>query len=186
MRGRVLAFSIAALLALTAVGIAWFNRSDFERDPGVLVQAEVRSTSSLAADVGSLVTWGDIIVKNDGSQPVALDELALPAGKEAINVSVERVEVVDLSRWNGEGVALWLGDADDVVPVAVRAPFQGYVLPPGGEVNVLVLFKLQSPGDSQLSDVELRYRAGGERFRLRSSKQVRLCAPAGVACKATL
>jgi hypothetical protein len=150
---------------------------DYDSGP---VRTESATTTSLVADIGRVVTFGGIILKNYSKSPAVLESIRIDPRLDS------GITLVDLkAAGKGRGIGMVGTDRvfppEGMPPEAVR-PLPGAIVPPLQEddrwgVEVLMAFKLNRPGQFGFKHAIIDYRIGGKRHRIRLSDGFVLCGP---------
>ena len=171
---------IVLLLALVGTGVMYQRSTgrtvhDFDSGP---VRTGSDTTTGIAADIGQIVTFGGIIVKNFSKRPAMLESIRI---EPPLDPAVSLVDVKVAGKDRGPGmVGTDVGfPPPRIRPEALR-PLRGAVVPSRQEddqwgVEVLMAFKLNRPGQFGFQHAVIDYRIGGKRHRIRANDGFVIC-----------
>lgn len=174
----------AAVLGCVALGLVVVKRSTgramhaYDRGP---VRTESDTITTLPSEIGQVVTFGGIVLRNTSSKPALLERIWIdpPLGPE---MSLADVKVAGGDRRIG-----YVGSAVEYPPHGIPAqaikPFDGAVVPPrqddpeGRGVEILMGLKVNRPGEFGFRHAIVDYRIGGKRHRVTLNDGWIGCAP---------
>jgi hypothetical protein len=173
--------AVVVVLFLTAVGLGLQAKRrvlhDYDSGP---LQTGSDTTTRIVVDVGQPFTFGGIVVYNTTAQPIVLDEIRLvpptPPGMEILAIEVA----------GGDRRIGFVGADHGYAPTDLRPylrPYRKALVPPErrpeGREGTEIVFGLQlnQPGMFGFEHVDVDYRVGKKRHRVRLEDGFLACAP---------
>jgi hypothetical protein len=181
-RRATLAFVAAVALAGVAALVFERGHADGVTDGGPLACGECSSGgTSAAVSPGETVTWGGLVVRNNGSDDARIDGLQLVDPSAGLELVAQHALVP-----NGREPLVGLERSyPPARPGGRIVPVAGHVLPPARNqefLQFLLAFRAPRAGSYDLQGVEVDYTVGGRRYRTLIPERLRLCAPRTVTC----
>lgn len=125
------------------------------------------------SNVGQSHTYGELLLRNSGSEPVTLIAASIVEGNP--NVSLLGVLAADPHELES-----LVGHTSEYPPAGLEEslhPVEGYVVPPGEDLNLLVGLQVLSPGAHLVRGIRLEYRVDEVSYLATIPDSFRLCAP---------
>jgi hypothetical protein len=150
----------------------------YDRGP---VKTESDTITSLPSELGQVVTFGSIVLRNSSSKPAVLERIRVepPLGQE--------MTLVDLKVAGSDRRIGCVCSAAEYPPSGIPAqaikPFPGAVVPPrqddpeGHGVEILMGLRVNRPGEFGFRHAIVDYRIGGKRHRVKLNDGWIGCAP---------
>jgi hypothetical protein len=150
----------------------------YDRGP---VRTESDTITTLPSEIGQVVTFGGIVLRNRSSKPALLERIRIdpPLGPE--------MSLVDVKVAGGDRRIGYVGSAVEYPPHGIPAqairPFDGAVVPPrqddpeGRGVEILMGLRVNRPGEFGFRHAIVDYRIGGKRHRVKLNDGWIGCAP---------
>lgn len=178
--GLRLAAVAALVLAVGAAGVAYkrsTERAMHDYDGGP-VRTESDTTTSIRVDVGQIVTFGGIILRNFTDKSAVLEEIRIDPPLDS-GMTLVDVKVAGKERGIGM-IGTDRGFPPSGVPLEALRPLRGAIVPPRDEdpewgVEVMMGFRLDRPGQFGFHHALIDYRIGNKRHRVRASDGFFIC-----------
>ena len=150
----------------------------YDRGP---VKTESDTITSLPSELGQVVTFGSLVLRNSSSKPAVLERIRVepPLGPE--------MTLVDLKVAGPDRRIGCVCSAAEYPPHGIPAqaikPFPGAVVPPrqddpeGHGVEILMGLRVNRPGEFGFRHAIVDYRIGGKRHRVKLNDGWIGCAP---------
>ena len=139
-------------------------------DPGGAIE-------SASVDVGGTVTFGDVILRNNGSGPIHLYKVELLVARPG--AVVEQVKVLDVDAVHRVGL---IGAGYGFDPPAEATDVKDAVLWPSRDYEVLVAVRMTRAGSARFGQMRITYRMGAHRYVRTGDAGFWLCTPRGAGC----
>lgn len=172
--------ALALVLGLCGIAVIYQRSSaravhDYDSGP---VRTNSDTTTSIAAELGQVVTFGGIILENVGSHPAVLESIRI---EPPLDSAMSLVDVKVAGRGRGIGmVGADIGFPPADMPAEALMALPGAVVPAGDTewgLEVLMGFKLIRPGQFGFHHVVIDYRVADKRHRVRVNDGFFLCGP---------
>jgi len=182
---RIVRFAVAAaVMGGVALGLVVMQRSSgramhaYDRGP---VRTESDTITGLPSEIGQVVTFGSIVLRNTSSKPAILERIRIdpPLGPE---MSLVDVKVAGADRRIG-CVCSAAEFPPHGIPAQAFKPFDGAVVPPrqddpeGLGVEIFMGLRVNTTGEFGFRHAIVDYRIGGKRHRVKLNDGWIGCAP---------
>jgi hypothetical protein len=151
---------------------------------GPLNLGDYPSSVGLGVNVDEYMTYGDVIMRNDGSQSIVVEDAELLTHDGGATVADVRLLDADAVP-SGSLV----GETFGFNPPSAAVRIAGAAMEPSREgrkkyYQLIFSIRVQDSGGTQFYAVRVRYRIGDWKYVRTSSFYLHICTPRGVRCEA--
>ncbi|MET7397552.1 hypothetical protein ABZS66_29110 [Dactylosporangium sp. NPDC005572] len=176
--------AVALVVLLGAAGAAYLVRRHVLAEARSLNTGDYESWVGLGVDVGQVMTYGDIIMTNDGRRPIVIERAELltnDAGAVVEEVRLLDVDAVPVGTLKGEALGYAVPVEANAIPGATMQPSQ-----PDHRKHYQLIFVIRVSGAEAtlFHSVRISYRIADRKFEKVAGYRLRLCTPKGVHCSA--
>lgn len=138
----------------------------------------------LGVDVGELMTYGDVIGRNEGNAPVVVEEAELLT--HSAGVTIAEVRLLDT---DAVPSGTLIGEAVGYNPPNAAVAIPGAVMEPSDEAHrksyqFIFSIRVTDSAGAQFYALRVRYRIGIRHYETTAPYHLRLCVPRAAACAA--
>jgi hypothetical protein len=182
-RNLVLVSCVVLALVLTLIVVHFTSRSE----GGPLNLGDYASSVGLGVNVGEYMTYGDVIMRNEGSQSIVVEEAELLTHDGGATVA--DVRLLDADAVPGGSL---VGEAFGFNPPSAAVRIAGAAMEPSSEgregrkksYQLLFSIRVKDSGKTLFDAVRVRYRIGDRKYVRTSPYQLQICTPRNVTCEA--
>ncbi len=141
--------------------------------PGPLQIAPSTTAYASISNVGQSHTYGELLLRNSGNEQARLTAASIV--EEDPDLALLGVLAADPHELES-----LIGHAAEYPPSGSEEslhPLEGYVVPPGGDLNLLVGLQVLSPGTHLIRGIRLEYQVNEVSYMVTIPDSFRLCAP---------
>ncbi|WP_238009026.1 hypothetical protein KZZ52_20790 [Dactylosporangium sp. AC04546] len=180
----LLTLAVAVAFIVTTTTTAYFIRRDAASHRNSLNTGVYESAVGLGVDVGQVMTYGDIIMTNDGRDPIVIQGAELltnDAGAVVEDVRLLDVDAVPPGTLKGEAFGYEPPVEANGIPGATMLPSR-----PDHRKHYQLIFavRVKSAGPTLFHSVRIRFTIEGKRYMKYAYYQLRICTPKGIDCHA--